>query len=552
MTGNTRIGKEIAGFRIESILGRGGMSVVYIAEQIRLGRQVALKLLAAELGWDEQFRERFVRESNVAAAIDHPNIIPIYDAGESDGVLYIAMRLIRGPDLKDILKRDQRLSVGHTLFLIEQVSSALDAAHAHGLVHRDVKPANILVEEGSDRVYLTDFGIAKQTIARGLTSTGHFLGTVDYAAPEQIEGRAVDARTDVYALGCVLFECLTGSPPYAQGSEHAVLQAHLVEPPPSITRARPELPQSFDRVISTAMAKDSADRFSSCGELADAVRRAASGTTSRSTTDFDRPRAAAETLLSAPRQLSEAGAPITATEPGAAESSAREPAIDERSPQALDTRRWPRRRLLVSAGAGLFLLAGGAAAAIALLTGGSSHSSSPPGSTKPMSMSTAAAMSTNSSTMSMQQTTPTGTPAQRLNALINHPGWRCQTNPLDAPSAAAASADCSTQVPQYLQVSFFPTKRALYSAYNRLRALDGPAPNTGACSAEAWGGENQWFHAAQVPGGRDFCYLDIAKKRSNLIWTSDTNSMILFVARLNALTHPDLFYWWARLRHDLV
>jgi serine/threonine protein kinase len=157
MASSTRIGTEVAGFRIESVLGRGGMSVVYVAEQLRLGRRVALKVLTTELAWDEQFRERFVRESHIAAAIDHPNIIPIYDAGEEDGLLYIAMRFVQGPDLKEVLKRGS-LGVGRTIFLIEQLASALDAAHTHALVHRDVKPGNILLEESTDHVYLTDFG----------------------------------------------------------------------------------------------------------------------------------------------------------------------------------------------------------------------------------------------------------------------------------------------------------------------------------------------------------------------------------------------------------
>src|ERR1041385_6582776 len=156
MASPTRIGTEVAGFRIESVLGRGGMSVVYVAEQVRLGRKGALKFLTTELAWDETFRERFVRESHIAAAIDHPNIIPIYDAGEEDGLLYIAMRFVQGPDLKEILKRDEQLGVGRTIFLIEQVASALDAAHVHSLVHRDVKPGNILVEESTDHAYLTD------------------------------------------------------------------------------------------------------------------------------------------------------------------------------------------------------------------------------------------------------------------------------------------------------------------------------------------------------------------------------------------------------------
>src|SRR5436189_2438946 len=280
MASRTRIGTQVAGFRIESVLGRGGMSVVYVAEQVRLGRRVALKVLTTELAWDDQFRERFVRESQIAAAIDHPNIIPIYDAGEDDGLLYIAMRFVQGPDLKEVLKRGN-LGVGRTIFLVEQIASALDAAHAHSLVHRDVKPGNILLEESTDHAYLTDFGVAKQTTARGLTSTGHFLGTVEYAAPEQIEGGPVDARTDVYALGCVLYECLTNSPPFSHGTEHAVLHAHLVDPPPSVSHVRPELPHAIDGLIATATGRAADDRFGSCGELAHAARNAASGAARR-------------------------------------------------------------------------------------------------------------------------------------------------------------------------------------------------------------------------------------------------------------------------------
>src|SRR5205814_1617636 len=309
MASRTRIGTQVAGFRIESVLGRGGMSVVYVAEQVRLGRRVALKVLTTELAWDEQFRERFVRESQIAATIDHPNIIPIYDAGEDDGLLYIAMRFVQGPDLKDVLKRGS-LRVGRTIFLIEQLASALDAAHAHSLVHRDVKPGNILLEESTDHAYLTDFGVAKQTTARGLTSTGHFLGTVEYAAPEQIEGGPVDARTDVYALGCVLYESLTNSPPFSHGTEHAVLHAHLVDPPPSVTRVRPELPHTLDGVIATAMAKVPDDRFASCGELAHAARTAASGTARR----LDgRPSVRTDTIASAHAPSPPPAAPVAAS-----------------------------------------------------------------------------------------------------------------------------------------------------------------------------------------------------------------------------------------------
>src|SRR6266498_833420 len=203
------------------------MSVVYRAENPRLGNVVALKLLSAALAEDETFRERFVRESRTAASIAHPNIIPIHDAGDAEGVLYIAMRYVEGPDLK--ARVQDGLPAGRALLIGAQVASALDAAHARGMVHRDVKPANVLVEpgaEGEDHAYLADFGLTKHVESHsGITGTGQFLGTIDYMAPEQIEGRQVDARADVYALGCVLFECLAGSPPYRRESEVAVLWA---------------------------------------------------------------------------------------------------------------------------------------------------------------------------------------------------------------------------------------------------------------------------------------------------------------------------------------
>jgi predicted Ser/Thr protein kinase len=272
----TRIGTEIAGFRIESVLGRGGMSVVYLAEQMRLGRKVALKILASGLiERDESFRNRFLQESRVAASLDHPNIIPIYDAGEVEGSLYIAMRYVEGRDLAQILEQEGPLGLGRTIFILDQVARALDAAHERDLVHRDVKPANVLLVGNSDRVYLTDFGVAKPITSGGLTRTGLFIGTPDYSAPEQIEGREVDARTDVYALTAVLYSCLTGLAPYARNTEVAVLQAHLLEPPPRIKDQRPDLPRGLDRVIATGMAKLQDDRYPTCGDLLAAAEAAA-------------------------------------------------------------------------------------------------------------------------------------------------------------------------------------------------------------------------------------------------------------------------------------
>jgi len=275
MGSDRRIGTELGGYRLGEPLGRGGTSVVYRAEHVRLGRQAALKLLSAAVG-EADFRERFLRESQVAAALDHPSIVPVYDAGEAeDGLLYIAMACIEGSDLKTLLAAEGKLPVRRALRIVGQIGAALDAAHARGLVHRDVKPANILVAD-DDRAYLSDFGVAKQLASNGTTRTGSFVGTIDYCAPEQIEGRDVDSRTDVYALACVLYECLAGAPPFSRPSEVAVLNAHLHAPPPKLTRAAPELPPALESVIEKALSKSPLDRYPTCGEFLAAARAAAS------------------------------------------------------------------------------------------------------------------------------------------------------------------------------------------------------------------------------------------------------------------------------------
>jgi predicted Ser/Thr protein kinase len=274
MASDRRIGTELGGYRLGEPLGRGGTSVVYRAEHVRLGRSAALKLLSAAVG-EADFRERFLRESQVAAALDHPSIVPVYDAGEAeDGLLYIAMACIEGSDLKTLLAEEGELPLRRALRIVGQIGAALDAAHARGLVHRDVKPANILVAD-DDRAYLSDFGVAKQLASNGTTRTGSFVGTIDYCAPEQIEGRDVDSRTDVYALACVLYECLAGTPPFSRLSEVAVLNAHLHAPPPKLTRAAPALPAALESVIEKALSKSPLDRYPTCGEFLAAARLAA-------------------------------------------------------------------------------------------------------------------------------------------------------------------------------------------------------------------------------------------------------------------------------------
>jgi serine/threonine-protein kinase len=225
-------GDEFGPYTIESVLGRGGMGTVYLATHARLERKVALKVIAAELAGDSEFRVRFLRESQLAASLDHPHVIPIYDADEVDGVLYLAMRYVDGPSLQALIREHGALSRADALRIAEQIGGALDAAHAAELIHRDLKPANILLADG--HAYLCDFGLAKRTSATAVTQAGSFLGTVDYCSPEQIRGEPLDSRADVYSLGCVLYHCLSGEPPYARESEVAVLQAHLNDPPPSL------------------------------------------------------------------------------------------------------------------------------------------------------------------------------------------------------------------------------------------------------------------------------------------------------------------------------
>jgi serine/threonine-protein kinase len=278
------LGDTFAGYEVEDVLGRGGMSEVLRARNPKLGNVVALKLLAPELAEDETFRERFVRESRIAASLDHPNVLPIHDAGEADGVPYIAMRFVDGPNLGELLRRGE-LPVGHAVSIVGQVASALDAAHERGLIHRDVKPANILIDryfgpDAAPHVYLADFGVAKHTLSRsGLTTTGEFVGTIDYVAPEQIEGKQVDARTDVYSLGCVFYECLTSRKPYDRDSNVAVMYAHLMEAPPVPSEAREGLPAEVDAVVAKALAKNPEERYATCGELAAAARAALADTT---------------------------------------------------------------------------------------------------------------------------------------------------------------------------------------------------------------------------------------------------------------------------------
>ena len=270
---NSRLapGSIFAGYRIDGIVGRGGMGVVYRAWDVALERPVALKVVAPELAEDARFRERFLREARLAASLEHTHVLPVYAAGEHEGQLYLAMRFVEGEDLRALLEREGRLSPDEAVRVVAEVGAALDAAHAKGLVHRDVKPGNVLLGPAGES-YLCDFGLSKPTTAeKNLTESGQFLGTLDYVAPEQIRGQEVDGRADQYALGCVLFECLAGRPPFEQGSGFAVLLAHMEDPPASLSASRPEC-AAFDPIIERALAKEPSQRYPSCDDFGAAAR----------------------------------------------------------------------------------------------------------------------------------------------------------------------------------------------------------------------------------------------------------------------------------------
>jgi predicted Ser/Thr protein kinase len=277
------VGELVGGFRVERVLGRGGMGVVYEATQVGLERRVALKVLPTELTEDPVFRERFRREGVLQAALEHPHILSVYEAGEAEGRLFLAMRLIRGPTLKQLVGAGE-LDDARALRLLTSVANALDAAHAARLVHRDVKPQNVLVDE-RDHPYLADFGLVRAPDTPSLTATGQFVGTPHYIAPEQIQGRPATAASDIYAFAAMVFECLTGSVPYQRASQAAVLWAHVHEPAPRVTALRRDLPPAVDEVIARGMAKDPGQRHESATVLvAEAMERIAASPGRRTAT----------------------------------------------------------------------------------------------------------------------------------------------------------------------------------------------------------------------------------------------------------------------------
>jgi hypothetical protein len=344
-------GDEFAGYRIESRLGRGGMGILYLAIEPGLERRVALKLIAPEAAADDVFARRFAEESRIAASIEHPNVVPIYAAGEESGVPWIAMRYVPGSDLGRRISREGRLDPAQAVALIAQLGNGLDAIHAAGLVHRDVKPANVLLsgDPGAEHAYITDFGVARNVATQsGLTQTGRFVGTLDYVAPEQISGEPIDARVDVYALGCLLFKLLTGEVPFPREGEAARLYAHLNDPPPAPSLYEPSVSMALDDVVARAMSKSPGDRYPSAGDLGRAAQAALSGT-----------------AVPIPERTVATGAAAT-----------REREAPEPAPRAAETERLPedsgnpKRRQRLLAGGLLALIVVGAALGIAASLGG--------------------------------------------------------------------------------------------------------------------------------------------------------------------------------------
>jgi serine/threonine-protein kinase len=353
-------GSLVAGYRIESQIGAGGMAVVFRARDERLGRSIALKVMAPEWTEDEEFRRRFVAESRAAARVDDPHVIPVYEAGAAGGVLFIAMRLVTGTDLRGVLRREGVLPPGRALELLSPVAAALDAAHAAGLVHRDVKPGNILVDERPgrpDHVYLADFGLSKgATAGVSLTGVGNYLGTPTYSAPEQVQGHDVDGRADQYALACVAFELLTGRAPYQRDLPMAVLLAHVSEPPPSLAARRPGMPVMADRVLARALAKRPEQRYASCRDFTDTLRET-----------FGLPPYGSGGIATSPGAAARESA-SSAPGPGTTADLYRRPASTQAAavgqgarsglgPDDGDLARYPRRRPLVIALAGAALVA---------------------------------------------------------------------------------------------------------------------------------------------------------------------------------------------------
>jgi serine/threonine protein kinase len=578
------VGEELAGYRLLAVLGRGGMSVVYQAENPRLSNIVAVKVLAPELATDDVFRARFLQESRIAASLSHPNVIPIYDMGPCDDLLYIAMRYVAGADLRTVLKAHGRISPEQALSLISQAGRALDAAHRSGLVHRDVKPANLLIEPGvdddPDHVYLADFGITKHELSRtGLTATGQFVGTLAYIAPEQIQGKHVGHRADIYSLGCVLYESLTGSVPFPKPIDAAVIWAHVEEEAPPPSQVCPELPKRLDGVIARALAKDPDDRYSTCRELIEAARVVleSSAKNGASATKLSRhpdtvlsgvepppPRLGSPPMDPPVRPVDDA-APRPASEPASSAypppaappsaplpppASAASPSAPRGRDRQAGTGSRSRRHLpvigalvlLILAGIGVWLGTRGGGKASVVKT--SSHHLA--GASRASNAILEALAITNRSDTAKHLIPPSTCKAQSATAVTcTHPAFGANT----------------------VTISTFPSLSALYTAYVRDAKTLGRSPfrtNFGDCTAQQTYGEVSWNHRYQHPrhyslqqsqsghlsdddaAGRVFC--TFTNSQLYIVWTQNDGRVL---GILSGFPHANTWDWWKGIHHSI-
>ena len=595
------VGEEFAGYRLRAVLGRGGMSVVFRAENPRLGNVIALKVLAPELATDDIFRTRFLEESRIAAAMNHPNVIPIHDMGSSDGLLYLAMRCVNGTDLRQMIKKRGRLQPETAILLLSQAARALDAAHRDGLVHRDVKPGNLLVERGSDdadpeHLYLADFGITKHVTGRtGLTSSGQFMGTIDYVAPEQIRGMSVLGMADQYALGCVLYECLTGRVPFEKDLDAAIMYAHLEEAPTRPTHLRPDLPPAVDRVFARVLAKQPGDRYASCREFMAAARdalgpmadkpAAGSGLHAVHTglpPTFPRAELVHEGA-SPPHDMTASVVFPSVMYPGDQGPGGRGPDRGRAGGHARGRRRYTGRGLLLAAAA-LVLVAGSAVGAVLASSGGggtagASGTSTP--TTRPSA--TAAATATASATAAATSTMGPTTLAAVLNAAnagdaMNGMTGMSETSgelpPMSCKAAGSTNMTCTSPVKVIASAHFetFTSVTALYVAYEAVIRKYNPTHTFGEAVGNCGGttpkvyGEIGWNHqeahtdnwsiqTMSSPGfnqelaeGRIACFA--VGDSQDIVWTADDGMMLGWAIGSGPV--ESVYQWWIDMHHNII
>ena len=610
MTAMPMIGQDFGGYRVEAVLGRGGMSVVYRAQNARVGNFVALKVLASELATDDAFRARFLQESRMAASLSHPNVIPIYDSGPIDDLLYISMRYVSGADLRRVLKTRSRLAPETALPLIAQTGRALDAAHRAGLVHRDVKPGNILIERGSDdepdHVYLADFGITKHTLSiSGLTSTGHFVGTLDYIAPEQIQGKAVDARTDIYSLGCVLYESLTGRVPFQKDIDAAVIWAHVEETPEPPSALCRDLSPALDDVILRALAKDPNERFGSCREFLTAAQDAVGPQMSRTVmaSDSDVAAVVAPTVVPAAADLrpgsqeptpaasypsersSSALRPVPPPPPASAGPGGENPPPDEpgsRGPRSWFARPavWAAAVAVIIAGVAAWALsAGGSSAspgtaashqsAAAMSHSSTAQSSAMSHSSTASSSAMPASMTTSTTTGSASASSGAGGALMRAAVTANQNSYsRGLLPPSSCTAHGMSMLMCKDPTSTVSAVSFqtLPSLQRLYAVYEAdARSLSGEPfkANFNDCTEAQSNGEVSWNHASEH--SRLYSVAQLASGRMNvnlafgrvfctfspsgdfyIVWTDNPGRLLGVVT---GDPHDSTWDWWHKIHH---